>query len=263
MQFIRFKEPISKASLIYLDSLLSENSSSQKIKLDLSSIKIGSNLSSLLDIAKKHPKICNLDLSYNNLDDKSAHLLATAIKTKNLFSNSAKKSFFGVFSDDPSKLSLAHNNIKDEGAISLAEIIASKRNIDINLSHNEIGAKGAEALVKAAVMANLEKIDLSHNENIGNEGAELISKALKENPGKITELILTKCNIGFAGDKALAENTPRQISVIHRSKTVPYMEAFPVISMFFTIFTGGAALFVLPFMTAEENIPGCEYKPSK
>jgi hypothetical protein len=216
-----------------------------------------------LDITKKYPQICHLDLSYNNLDDKSAGLLATAIKTDSLFSTSTKKSIFDLFSDNSQQLSLRHNEIKDEGAISLAEVIAGKQNLKIDLTHNQIGAKGAEALVKATVTAGHQKIDLSHNENIGNEGAELIAKALKENPGKITELILAKCNIGFSGDKALAETTPPQITVTHRSKTMPYMEAFPIISMLFIVATGGLALFLLPFMTTEENIPGCEYKPSK
>ncbi len=233
----------TEAFLRFLSIKLSINSTSQSTDLNLSSLHIKKELPAVLEMIKNH-NIGTLSLEDNELGDVEVELLATALKANQKIK----------------KIILSNNAIRDEGAKALAQVLSQDR--EIIVTKNKIGPFGAAAFIKACIQAKKTTLDLSHNE-IGNDGACLIADLLNENPEKIKQVFLKHNGIGFAGDKALAEKVPSHIKIFHRIESKSYYEAHPILSVIFILITGGFGLFLLPFMTEELDVEGCEYRVDK
>lgn len=197
--------------------------------------ELGGILQNLRDFNVK-----KLSLAHCDLDDRDASLIAYAIKTYNY----------------SMQINLSGNKIQDAGVIALADAIKENPRVRLQLSDNLIGTNGAVAFVDASVLTAETKIDLSNN-RIGDEGAKAIAEKLEQNPGNITRLVLKNNDIGRVGDRALAEKLPRNISVLHRTKHVPFVEAHPYLSCFLFLFV--IPIFIIPFVKSEIEIEGCEH----
>ena len=102
-------------------------------------------------------------------------------------------------------MTLASNNIGDEGAKAIADALKSNTSLTtIDLRGNNIGDEGAKAIAEALKgNTSLTSINLSNN-NIGDEGAKAIADALKFNTS-LTTIDLDNNNLGDEGKKAVAE----------------------------------------------------------
>jgi Leucine Rich Repeat (LRR) protein len=187
--------------------------------------------------------IRSLDLQGNRLDDTCAEYIAYAVKTQNI-----------------GKVRLGYNEISDRGARALANAMRLKNTIVIEVHSNKIGPEGARSWVLAIVQTMRHVVDLSHNK-LGNRGALLIADLLQDNHGRINKLMLTHNDIGFEGDRDLAEKVPKGITIQHRHKVVPFIEEHPICSLFLIICLFG--FIYVPFMKCDKPIDGCEYTGKK
>lgn len=126
----------------------------------------------------------------------------------------------------------------------------------IDVQHNKIGVTGAIAWVVASIFSNRKIIDLSYN-CIGDKGACEIAKKLLETKNKVQRLVLTRNKIGDEGDKALSK---LPISISHRHIEIPFSAEHPIMTLFFTIITGGLGLLILPFVNVDRPIEGCLHR---
>jgi Ran GTPase-activating protein (RanGAP) involved in mRNA processing and transport len=81
-------------------------------------------------------------------------------------------------------LNLSNNNIGDEGARYLAEVLKVKRTlIQLDLSGNQVTDGGVQLLAKALCYptANLAKLYLNNNQRISDLSADYLVDMLKQN----------------------------------------------------------------------------------
>ena len=160
------------------------------IQIHAAAASAASYLSELLKkIRSNDPTLTTLDLSYNNIGDEGAKVIADALKGNKTLTT----------------LDLSHNNIEVEGTKALAEALKDNKTLTtLNLSHNEIGDEGAKAIAEALrINTTLTTLNLRISK-IGDKGAKDIAEALKENQTLIS-MDLKSNNIGDEGAKALAD----------------------------------------------------------
>jgi len=216
----------------------------EEICLDLSFYRLSSSSVQDLKSFIQKRKVVELNCSWMNLDSSKVEALAETIKTHQYLK----------------KIDFSHNNIQDNGAIALAQVLKSKPFLSIDARFNKIGPSGGEALVKSWVEGRrVTEIDLSNN-LLGNEGARKVALVLKSNPGKISTIILRNNYITFQGDKDLALETPEHIHIFHRVKTLSfgeYLEKNPF--MIFVLLIFFPLIVCIPFWKLEQDIEGCEH----
>ena len=124
-------------------------------------------------------------------------------KQKKLHQNLIK-----LYDNDPSltSLNLGFNNIGDQGAQAIAEILANNTTLtSLNLRSNNIDDQGAQAIAKAlANNTTLTSLNLGWN-NIDDQGVQAIAEALANNT-TLTSLDFYDNNIGDQGAQAIAES---------------------------------------------------------
>lgn len=106
----------------------------------------------------------------------------------------------------PLLIDLAHNLIKDEGVLALADAIEkNNRCAALDLSYNFVKCDGAAALARCLPHSQLRRIDLSHNP-LGSRGTKSIGQAIGL-PGAVglRSLKLSHVGMGSVGAVALAE----------------------------------------------------------
>jgi Leucine-rich repeat (LRR) protein len=110
-------------------------------------------------------------------------------------------------------LSLISDQISDEGAKALAEVIEKNTTLtSLNLGWNEINAEGAKALVEVIVKnTSLRALYLGHNQ-ISDEGAKTITEVLAKNR-TLTELCLYGNPISDAGAQAIVQALEKNTSL--------------------------------------------------
>lgn len=182
-------------------------------------------------------RINRLVLDKNLLGDSGAIMLASELRGLNI-----------------QRITLRFNKIGDTGAMALSQWLSS---VDIDIRNNEIGPYGAASWVHGIVQASRKVINLSNN-RLGDEGASRIARILKDDPGKVNQVVLMHNNIEFHGDIALA-SIPRHITVVHRHVSLPYMSVHPCMSLFLIVITGGLALCCLPCLKADCAIEGTSW----
>jgi Ran GTPase-activating protein (RanGAP) involved in mRNA processing and transport len=140
--------------------------------------------------------LISLDLSDNKIDDKgiielanalaSKHALATLNLSGNLISKAGAEAIHKAFGPGQHalvELQLSRNNLGDDGAAQIAELIKVNPHLTtVNIAGNKIGNRGANSLAAAiqSTDSDIVSIDLSNND-IGNEGALALSKAYDAN----------------------------------------------------------------------------------
>ena len=169
-----------------------------KKSIDLSSKGLSDNdlgvLYPLIQVIEKSAVLEKLILDRNKLtldDGKLANAIAknTNIKVLNLYNNNISHQGIKHLADalkknntPLQKLSLGGNNIGDEGAGCIANMLAVNKTLQwINLSLNNIGDKGAESIATSLPeKTGIQGIWLDNNK-IGNEGAKKLVDALECN----------------------------------------------------------------------------------
>lgn len=213
----------------------------QPLSLKISCKKLP-DLQTLLQTIK-HKKVVALDLSFSNMGDTEICLVAEALKTHQTMK----------------KLNLSHNKTGDEGAIALSKLMRANPHLEINLNHNRIGLRGASAFTEAAIATQKTKIELTHNK-LGNEGAYAVGQILRRNAGAIKAIFLKHNRIGSKGDRDLAETVPSSISVYHRIRKVPFMDAHPCLAIALMILLPIPFLFLMPCLKVEKDVEGCGHR---
>ena len=106
-------------------------------------------------------------------------------------------------------LDLSNNDIRDDGAIILAEGLKFNCSLkELDLSSNNITTTGATA--KMYYACPLRSVDFSDND-IGDDGAKEVAVKLKDK--SLKELDLSQCDIGIDGAEALADAIPSEVMV--------------------------------------------------
>lgn len=211
-----------------------------QLKLSFPNLR-ADELTQIFDKLKNY-KLTHLDLSDSALGDPEASVIAQAV------------------SDHPElqKVFVSNNRIGNIGASALASAMIKRPNLEMDVTHNLIGTEGALAWVNACVSSSKSCINLSHNA-LGDAGAEAVAAQLGTNYKGVRQLKLTHNGIGMQGDQALSLRVPSKISVMHRTVTVPYIQAHPCKSLIWLPISAGLAIFVLPFLQAEVEVEGCNY----
>ena len=104
-------------------------------------------------------------------------------------------------------LNLSHNNIRDEGAVYLAELLKIKRTlIHLHLNSNQIGDKGVQRLAEALCYptTNLLKLYLQNNPWIRDSSVDYLVDMFKRNRSLHT-LCLVNCGLTDVGRQRLKE----------------------------------------------------------
>jgi len=169
-----------------------------------------SNLASAL---AQNNTLTFLDLSDNKIDDSGIVALADALSSKahlaslNISGNSYGKvgadallKAFGSGDHALNELQLARNQLGDEGAAVISQLIKSNHTVtSVNLSGNKISDNGSVALAETLSGADSEvtNIDLSNNA-IGEKGALALSNAFDTNKALI-EMNLSNNNFKSGG----------------------------------------------------------------
>ena len=173
---------------------------------------------------KEGSKLARLDLSNNDICNKSAATIAENLATNRVLTElylhnnaignggaDAIAKLLGVSlsghlrTQELTRLDLSSNIIGDEGAFAIAAALRTNEVLtNLDLESNRIGNEGAEAIGKALSSNKvLTNLDLGRN-RIGDEGAEAICKGLKTNT-VLTELNLGHNNINATGAGAIAK----------------------------------------------------------
>ncbi len=106
----------------------------------------------------------------------------------------------------PLLVDLAHNLIRDEGVLALADAIeTNSRCAALDLSYNFVKSNGAVALARCLPYSKLRRLDLSHNP-LGSTGIKSIGNAIGL-PGTagLRSLKISHVGMGAVGTVALAE----------------------------------------------------------
>lgn len=229
----------------FLNQKLNPLSKSERVFLDLYDAGISAqNLPEIFDKLKDY-QIVELSLTYNNLGNNEAQIIATALKASKI-----------------QKVILKNNRIGDRGASAIAGAIVSRKpDLEVDLQNNRIGPMGGTALLEAAIQTHAKTFDLTSN-NLGDKGAISIANVLKGEQGQLTKLVLTYNDIGIAGDKALSDNVPPSIAIQYRVKRVSFMEAHPIWSFLLCFFLF-IPIFILPFIKCDTSIDGLEHEQKR
>lgn len=138
------------------------------------------NFPNILEDIKSN-KVTSLDLSYNDIDDNGAKLIADALKINTSLD----------------WLILSNNKIRDKGAIAIADALKIHEFLTkLDVSCNDIRENGAKAIA-AALKINKSLVSLNiwdDDAKIGYWGGMALADALKINTS-ITTLILNDCSI--------------------------------------------------------------------
>ena len=193
-------------------------------------------ISKLIDHLKPH----SLELSYNNLADAGLVKVSNAairnevhalnLAENELIAQGAKS--ISLMMNVLKELDISHNNIGDQGAITLSQGLAHTVTLKcLDISHCYVGEAGASGLahalrinsslvilqinsnaighngsveIAAALYINdtLKELDISHN-NIGDQGGEALSQGLAHTK-TLKHLDVSYCNIGKTGTCELA-----------------------------------------------------------
>ncbi|MGC0371643.1 MAG: hypothetical protein DGJ47_000336 [Rickettsiaceae bacterium] len=186
---------------------------------------------SLKDFKKGFIRCSELNLSYQNIGDNEARVIADAIVSYNSCD-------FNTLCPQITKLNLYSNNITSKGASELARTIGVNSPLThLDLGYNNIGNSGIEAISNALITntslnklsidqntfddkgteylaqgilnhSSLSSIDISHN-NISNSGAYLLVKSILQKP-HLTNLQMYGNNISNRFIEHL--NVPYKIS---------------------------------------------------
>lgn len=103
-------------------------------------------------------------------------------------------------------LDLSHNNIGDEGAKRLAEVIIGKRTlVSLRLNNNQISDRGVEQIASGLCSSKkqLQELYLHDNKLITDKSVGSLIKMLKENQS-LKSLWLINCSLTNDGRKKLA-----------------------------------------------------------
>ena len=150
-------------------------------------------LMNLVD-AKVKSHLVNLKIMGNLLDSASVKLLVEELNVK----------FKSLH-----VLNLSTNDIRDDGAIILAEGLKFNCPLkELDLSGNNITTTGATAIMNYA--CPLRSLTFSYND-IGDDGAKQVADKLKHK--SLKELTLSPCDIGIDGAEALADAMPSDVMV--------------------------------------------------
>jgi Leucine-rich repeat (LRR) protein len=183
-------------------------------------MEINITLQSLLLVDTKAAVVCSslarnsslttLDLSTNNiaelpLREKSQEELVSLSPTEQIpFCREAFWMFMKM-SCSLSSLLLNNNNLGDEGASALAQVLISNQTLTYcNIASNGIGPKGIAALSQALAVCCLVSLNLMEN-SCGDKGAESLAQSLSGNTRLIT-LNLSQNSIGDAGIRHLSKS---------------------------------------------------------
>jgi NLR family CARD domain-containing protein 3 len=104
-------------------------------------------------------------------------------------------------------LNLSNNNIGDEGAIYLAEVLKIKRTLnELHLNDNHISDGGVQSLANALCVSttNLRKLYLHNNRQISDSSVDCLVHMLKRNRW-LNTLWLINCDLTNAGRQRLTE----------------------------------------------------------
>ena len=106
-------------------------------------------------------------------------------------------------------LNISYNDIRDDGAIILAEGLKFHCSLKIlDLTFNNITSTGVTEIMHYA--CPLRRVDFSGND-IGDDGAKEVADKLKYK--SLKELYLTRCDIGIDGAEVLADAIPSDVMV--------------------------------------------------
>lgn len=143
----------------------------------------------LAELLRYKPSLSILDIGGNQLTGPSAKILATA-----MVSHQALRQVY-----------LGQNDIGDEGAIALAEVLGSGNSkigyMDVSYNNigRNVGQSGAKALAVAlAVNSSLKVLNLTGNA-VGDEGAMVLAQTLGASDTPLEELYLGDNAIGVEG----------------------------------------------------------------
>ena len=142
--------------------------------------------------------IIKLTIDSCMISDEEANVLATALTDNTTLE----------------KLYLHQNNIGDEGAKAIAQVLETNKTLKLKilgLNKNNIGDEGAKAIAQVLETNTIfDSLYLNEN-NIGDEGAKAIARVLK------TETLITLCLneniIGDEGAKAIAHELERNTTL--------------------------------------------------
>jgi len=101
------------------------------------------------------------------------------------------------------RLTLANNEIGDDGLSLFAKATSLPNLAALNLMETKVGDKGVESLAKSDCVRNLSELDLRHN-RIGPKGIGKLSASNKMS--KLSTLLLEENKIGDAGLRSLMES---------------------------------------------------------
>lgn len=194
--------------------------------LDLKDNKIGpQGAMCLFDALREHcPHLTYLDVNENAIQDEALYPLAlllqsAKLRTLNVVTNHITPRGLPTLCDGIvacrtlTELSLAFNLLGDEGACTVAEMLAHHPGLMcLDLSDNRIGDIGAVVLADAFVlssMSRVESLNLSVN-HIGDVGFAAIAEALTKTCNKHFTSLDLACNdaITDAGRLALVQAVP-------------------------------------------------------
>lgn len=225
----------------YLQNVLVDVKEDQEINLDLSFAGINKrNFEQVFPLLERR-KIVFLNMAGNRFGDDGARAVSLLCQRNRYIE----------------RVGLQYNQIGDRGARLCTVAIDANPKLKIELAHNHIEARGGADFVEQVTKSRATEIDLSNN-RLKNDGAIAIAEVLSRRVGNLTSLRLTHNDIGFAGDKALAENVPSGVQILHRVKYVRFTEAHPIIAIFLMIICP-LLICILPFIRNEKDVPGCEY----
>ena len=103
------------------------------------------------------------------------------------------------------RLNLGHNNIGDEGARNLAEVLKVKRTLTVlHLNDNQISDRGVQMLANALChpKTNLTQLYLENNQQISDSSIVYFTEMLRQNQS-LNTLWLIGCNLTNAGKERL------------------------------------------------------------
>jgi Ran GTPase-activating protein (RanGAP) involved in mRNA processing and transport len=163
--------------------------------------------------------IYELDLSQCQLEPKDADRIALLLNKlscpialnlshNNLQVEGAKKLFHTLQKIPLHALYLSNNNIGNQGAIEIANLLPDCSKLDsLSLRENGIGADGALKIFQCLSNIRLCSLNLSGN-SIGPSGADGISVSLQNGAHMITTLFLDQCDLGDQGAQHIAAALP-------------------------------------------------------
>jgi len=115
-------------------------------------------------------------------------------------------------------LDLVGNSLGDQEMEDLAKAVLKTNITSLNLVNNKIGPRGIFHLLP--LTTQLRELDVGINKKVGDEGAILLSNALKDPKSSIESLQLWKCNIGELGADALLSTFPNNTRLKFLSLTL-------------------------------------------